>query len=97
MNRPLSPPTFSGAAAHYERLRSAALGRKDETGVAPGMTVLLRTGLAAWLATLLPRPATVVNGTAPVGGLDTTPGDPRAELTGILAGMILGQRAETRQ
>jgi hypothetical protein len=104
----LLSPSVTGVTAHYERLRSAALGRKDEMGTAPGMTVLLRNGLAAWLGTLLFRPAAVVDeppmGAVPVGGADATTGtspssagDCRAEFARVLAGMILAQHSEVHQ
>lgn len=89
---PAAPPV-SGAGcgrSHYEELRRRVLAG-DSRG--PGLAILLGRGMKAWLEVAgsfdvrpaPPRLEIVVD----AGPLETVPGECRAQLTTVLAGIVL--------
>jgi hypothetical protein len=90
----LSPETLSSSggssfAARYEGLREQVL-IGDSRG--PGLAILLSRGMKAWLNAVnsldVPTPPEPEN-TADAEPLQTVPGGYRAQLTAVLAGMVL--------
>jgi len=92
-----TPLALDDILAQYEALRRDALetpaGRAGH-----GLALLLTRGLPAWLAalaTLVPhRPAAPPGATGPAAAAPRVPSAVRAELTTVLAGMVLACTAE---
>jgi hypothetical protein len=79
----------------YEDLRRAALEADGRVWRVPGVAVMLRAGLAAWMQacrTVVGLAPIVPPAGAPVGGL---PGTVRTEVTVLLAQMALSAATET--
>lgn len=83
-------PSDSGAVAGYERLRRCALGeRVDE----PGLVLLMRRGLRAWIETRdnLPGARTAATSSEAAGAFGC---GMRDELARLMATMLLGALRE---
>ena len=80
-------------AEHYEQLRSDALSRPAGRAPALGLALFLRKGMTAWMRTWSSYIQVAAPETAPLpGAVQTWPLDIRAQMTAILAGMILTQQ-----
>jgi hypothetical protein len=83
-----TPPAPADVLAQYEALRRDALETPDGRA-GHGLALLLTRGLPAWLAALAPRqPAALPDATGPTA-LPRVPSAVRAEVTTVLAGMVL--------
>ncbi len=82
-------------AAHYEELRHHAIQRDDPVA-RHGLAVLLRRGVAAWIAAWSGVPAASVSRSAVDERPDSCPwpGSTNAELVRLLAAMALGHVQE---
>jgi hypothetical protein len=87
-------------AEHYEQLRSDALSRPTDRAPAPGLALFLRQGMTAWMRTWSQIAAPKnTQAAAPETAALPSAGEPwpldiRAQMTAILAGMILTQQLE---
>ena len=92
-----TPVTPTDVLAHYEAVRREALETPDGHG-GHGLALLLTRGLPAWLAALTAlvsrRPAAPPDVAAPAPLALCVPSAARAELTTVLAGMVLVCAAE---
>jgi hypothetical protein len=92
-----TPAAPTDVLAHYEAVRREALETPAARG-GHGLALLLTRGLPAWLAvlaTLVPRrPAAALDAAAPAPLALRVPRTVRAELTTVLAGMVLACTAE---
>jgi len=84
------PSNLHDLVAHYEQLRRAALGSPSPGQEGFGLALFLRRGMTAWIeawseCTCRTEPATRSQPRVD----ETIPGDTRAQLTALLAGMIL--------
>lgn len=80
-------------AAHYERLRGAALGRTSSGN--EGLTLLLRQGLAAWIrAYCCGAVSPVRDPVPPPNSVHLLLTDVRSQAAAILAAIILHSRPE---
>jgi hypothetical protein len=77
------PP--ADAASGYEKLRTAVLGAKP--AACPGLAILRRRGLAAWIGALGPEPRAEVSNRRPATTHDPTP--PANDLTRLIAGILV--------
>jgi hypothetical protein len=76
--------------ARYERLRRDALGAPSSGGEGFGLALFLRRGMTAWIEAWLECTCRTEPATRSEPGVDETiPTDTRAQLTALLAGMIL--------
>lgn len=86
----LAAATAESLLAGYEDLRRVAVGPPLRGLAAQGLSLLRRSGLAAWVEAFLPMPSPP---TAPVSLAAPTPGrlpmDVRGELTLLVAAMAL--------
>jgi hypothetical protein len=92
MRGPAADPGF--ALAEYEALRREALESAPDGPRGHGLALFLTRGLPAWLAALTAlahsESATRGRDVAPRDAGPTLPPPARAELTRVLAGMVLG-------
>ena len=91
-------PSLPGAiapgdfAAHYERLRGAALGRTSNGN--EGLTLLLRQGLAAWIRAYCGGAVSPARDPVPPPNTVLLLTDVRSQAAAILAAIILHSRPE---
>ena len=75
------------ATTHYERLRGDVLAANRTSGL--GLLVLMRNGVAAWLAQA-PTPSTTSTSIRePIAGPPIVPGDVQADVICVLANMAM--------
>ena len=92
-------PDANHALAHYEALRCAALTADASVDRGLGLSLFLTRGMTAWLAAvaaLRPRPTGSANPAdpAPFERLPVLASSERAELTVLLADMVLACSVE---
>jgi hypothetical protein len=81
--------------ANYECLRNDALSLEEGRSPAPGLALFLRKGMTAWMRAWSPYTPNAASEMAlPPSANQSSPPDIRAQLTALLAGMILGQHLE---
>ena len=83
----------SVATTHYERLRGHVLGDRTATG-SFGLVVLLRDGVAAWLAHATAPPVVTTHAKAPITATPITLDDVHADLICVLANMAMAMSPE---
>jgi hypothetical protein len=80
--------------AHYEQLRSDVLSPMAGGCPAPGLVLFFRKGMTAWMQAWSPSMKNASETAPPSDATWLCPVDVRAQLAGIMAGMILGQQLE---
>ena len=81
--------------AHYEQLRNDALSPAAARCPTPGLALFLRKGMTAWMRAWSPcMQNAAAEITAPPPATPSYPQDIRAQLTVLLASLILGQQLE---
>lgn len=77
----------AGAVAAYERLRRWVFGERVEE---PGLGLLMRRGLRAWIEARVDTSAIAAASTAGAGVHDSAEASTREELMQLIATMVIG-------
>jgi hypothetical protein len=83
----------SVATTHYERLRGHVLGDGTATG-GFGLVVLMRDGIAAWLAHATVPPLVITHVKAPITAAPIAPDVVHSDLICVLANMAMAISTE---